>query len=161
MSGCFRISICPYAAISALGLAAAICRTVVARGIAPRAHGAAILAGLSLVADAALLTGLLDITGGPFNPFIVMYAAYIWLAGVAVSPPWAVIVSVASLAGFGWLVVDHVQAGLMEHHRLNDFPTHLFTMWFAGAGIAELVAHYVARARAVLAQRQAAARGGA
>jgi two-component system sensor histidine kinase RegB len=42
----------------------------------------------------------------------------------------------------------------MEHHRLNDFPTHLFTMWFAGAGVAELVAHYVARARAALARQQ-------
>ena len=113
------------------------------------------LTGLSLAADAALLTGLLDITGGPFNPFIVMYAAYIWVAKVAVSPAWAVIVSVTSLAGFGWLVVDHLQAGLIEHHRLNDFPTHLFTMWFSGAGIAELVAHYVVRARMVLAQRQA------
>jgi two-component system sensor histidine kinase RegB len=64
-------------------------------------------------------------------------------------------VVVASISGFGWLVVDHLRAGLLEHHRLNDFPTHLFTMWFAGAGIAELVAHYVARARTVLAQRQA------
>ena len=59
------------------------------------------------------------------------------------------------LSGFGWLVVDHLRAGLLEHHRLNDFPTHLFTMWFSGAGIAELVAHYVARARTVLGQRQA------
>jgi two-component system sensor histidine kinase RegB len=43
----------------------------------------------------------------------------------------------------------------VEHHRLNDFPTHLVAMWFAGAGIAELVAHYVTQARATLAQRQA------
>lgn len=92
--------------------------------------------------------------GGPFNPFIVMYAAYIWVAVVAISPVWATIVGVASIFGFGWLVVDHLRAGLLEHHRLNDFPTHLFTMWFSGAGIAELVAHYVARARTVLGQRQ-------
>jgi two-component system sensor histidine kinase RegB len=51
-------------------------------------------------------------------------------------------------------VVDHLQAGSAEHHRLNDFPTHLFTMWLAGAALAELVAHYVARAQAALAQRQ-------
>jgi two-component system, sensor histidine kinase RegB len=74
--------------------------------------------------------------------------------GGITSKPWATAVALVSLAGFGWLVVDHLQAGLIEHHRLNDFPTHLFTMWFAGAGIAELVAHYVARARAALAQRQ-------
>jgi two-component system sensor histidine kinase RegB len=52
-------------------------------------------------------------------------------------------------------VVDHLRAELLEHHRLNDFPTHLFTMLFSAAGIAELVAHYVTRARRVLGHRQA------
>jgi two-component system sensor histidine kinase RegB len=140
--------------IRVLGLAAAACRTLVVisqrSGSPPRA-----LLGLVLVSDAALLTGLLDITGGPFNPFMVMYAAYVWAAAVVVSPIWAAATSLVSLAGFGWLVVDHLQAGLIEHHRLNDFPTHLVTMWFAGAGVAELVAHYVARARAALATQQA------
>lgn len=141
--------------VGRLGLAAAICRTVVVlasrRGEAPPSA----LVGLALAADAALLTGLLDITGGPFNPFIVMYAVYIWVGAVAISPTWAAVVSVASAVGFGWLVVDHLRAELLEHHRLNDFPTHLFTMWFSGAGIAELVAHYVTRARRVLGHRQA------
>lgn len=141
-------------AIAPLGLAAAICRTAV---VLTAQNGQAVppaLLGVSLAAEAVLLTGLLDITGGPFNPFIVMYGAYVWQAAVAVSPAWATLVIVASLAGFGWLVVDHLQAGLIEHHRLNDFPTHLFTMWFAGAGVAELVAHYISRAREVLAHRQ-------
>jgi two-component system sensor histidine kinase RegB len=141
--------------IRLLGLAAAICRTLVLvtsrrSGGSPRA-----LLGLAFASDAVLLTGLLDITGGPFNPFIVMFVAYVWAAAVVVSPSWAAATSLVSLAGFGWLVVDHLQAGLVEHHRLNDFPTHLFTMWFAGAGVAELVAHYVTRARAALAQQQA------
>jgi two-component system, sensor histidine kinase RegB len=141
--------------IAAFGLPAAVCRTLVAWTGSRTASGSPSLLGLSLTADAVLLTGLLDITGGPFNPFIVLYAAYVWVAAVALSPAWAVAVGAASLAGFGWLVVDHLQAGLLEHHRLNDFPTHLFTMWFAGAGTSELVAHYVARARGTLAQRQA------
>ncbi|MGB7220627.1 MAG: ATP-binding protein [Vicinamibacterales bacterium] len=141
--------------VGALGLAAAICRTIVLLAARRRDTPPSALLGVALAADAALLTGLLDITGGPFNPFIVMYAVYIWVAAVAISPGWAAVVSVASSVGFGWLVVDHLRAGLIEHHRLNDFPTHLFTMWFSGAGIAELVAHYVARARMVLGQRQA------
>ena len=140
--------------VSWLGLAAAICRTAVVLAFNRGRRVPSVLLGVSLAADAILLTGLLDITGGPFNPFIVMYAAYVWVAVVAVSPAWATIVAVASISGFSWLVVDHLRAGLLEHHRLNDFPTHLFTMWFSGAGIAELVAHYVTRARRVLAQRQ-------
>jgi two-component system sensor histidine kinase RegB len=140
--------------IRLLGLTAAVCRTLVVvwsrRESSPR-----MLPGLALASDAVLLTGLLDITGGPFNPFIVMYAAYVWTAAVVVGPAWAVAVALVSLAGFGWLVVDHLQTGLIEHHRLNDFPTHLFAMWFAGAGVAELVAHYVAQARAASARQQA------
>jgi two-component system sensor histidine kinase RegB len=141
-------------AIALFGLTAAICRTAVAWAFHRRGSAPSWLLGAALAADAALLTELLDITGGPFNPFIVMYAAYIWTAVLSTSSAWASVVSATASIGFGWLVVDHLQAGLLEHHRLNDFPTHLFTMWFAGAGIAELVAHYIARARVVLAQRQ-------
>jgi two-component system sensor histidine kinase RegB len=144
----------PLRAITPFGLTAAICRTVVAvlaqRGL-PIPRG---LFGVCWSAEAALLAVLLDLTGGPFNPFIVMYVTYIWLAAVTLGPRWGLFVGVVSMGGFAWLVHDHVQAELAEHHRLNDFPTHLFTMWLAGAAIAELVAHYVARARAVLDQRQ-------
>jgi len=144
----------PIRALIPFGLPAAICRTVLAlqrpglRRLEPQ------LLGLSSAADALLLTILLDITGGPFNPFVVIYAAYVWLAAIALPPAWTGVVGLTALVSFGWLVVDHVQAGLLEHHRLNDFPTHLLTMWFAGAGVAELVSHYVVRARRVLAERQ-------
>jgi two-component system sensor histidine kinase RegB len=141
-------------AVAPFGLAAAICRTLVAARL-HRGHDApSLLAGLSLCADAMLLSGLLDITGGPFNPFIVMFVTYVWLAAVTVSPRWGLAVSAVSAIAFGWLVLDHVNAELAAHHRLNDFPTHLFTMWLAGAAIAELVAHYVIRARAALSLRQ-------
>ena len=140
-------------AVAPLGLAAAICRTLV---VMLDRHGRQVprtLLGLSLSADAALLTGLLDITGGPFNPFIVMFVTYVWLAEVTLSLPWATVVTVVSVAGFSWLVVDHLQAEI-EHHRLNDFPAHLFTMWFTGTAVAELIAQYVRRAREALALRQ-------
>jgi two-component system sensor histidine kinase RegB len=140
--------------VAPLGLAAAICRTLVAARLQRGDDAPALLVGVSLCADVVLLSGLLDITGGPFNPFIVMFVTYVWLAAVTVSPRWGVGVFAVAVTGFGWLVLDHVNAELAAHHRLNDFPTHLFTMWLAGAAIAELVAHYVARARAALAQRQ-------
>jgi two-component system sensor histidine kinase RegB len=140
--------------IAPFGLAAAICRTL---AIAFPQRGGSLqplLRGLSLCADVALLTALLDITGGPFNPFVVLFASYIWLAAVTLSLPWIVVVTVVSIGGCGWLLLDHVQADIGEHHRLNDLPAHLFTMWVAGAAVAELVAHYVTRARRALAEQQ-------
>lgn len=113
------------------------------------------LAGATLTADVLLLTGLLDITGGPYNPFIALYAVYVWLAAVTLSPRWGVLAGTVAAAGSAWLVFDHLRAGQAEHHRLNDLPTHVFTMWMAGAAVLELVAHYVLRADAALAARQA------
>ena len=117
-------------------------------------RGSTLAARDRLASEAALLAGLLDITGGPFNPFIVMYVTYIWLAMVTLSPRWAVLVAGVSMVGFGWLLFDHLQAERTEHHRLNDFPTHLFTMWIAAAALSELVAHYVNRAQSAIAERQ-------
>lgn len=137
-----------------LGLGAAICRTAVAvigrggRSVSPTLYG------LCWSVEAALLTSLLDITGGLFNPFLVMYVTYVWIATATLSPAWGVVVAIVSAAGFGWLILDHVQAEMAEHHRLNDFPTHLFTMWMCGAGLAELVGHYLARARTTFALQQ-------
>lgn len=144
----------PIRAITPFVMAAAICRTWIATATYVRGDAPRWVTGCALTADAGLLTGLLDITGGPFNPFIVMYGVYAWLGTVRVSTRWGAIVGAVSVAGFGWLVIDHLQAGLVEHHRLNDFPTHLFTMWLSGTSIAELVGHYVSRASRVLADRQ-------
>jgi two-component system sensor histidine kinase RegB len=137
------------------GLAAAVARMLVIASAARSGDVPRAVMGVALAADAVLLTALLDITGGPFNPFVVMFAAYVWAAAVIASPAWAVVVGLVAVGGFGWLVVDHLPAGLAEHHRLSDLPAHLFTMWFAAAGVVELVSHYVARSRAALAEQQA------
>lgn len=144
----------PLREITALGFTAAICRTLVLvdwhrRGVVSRN-----LVGLSLAADTALVAGLLDLTGGPYNPFIVMYVVYVWAAVVLASPRWGLLVGMVSLLGFAWLVFDHLQAEQIDHHRANDLPTHLFTTWLAGAVVVELMAHYVSATDAVLAQRQ-------
>ena len=60
-------------AIAPFGLAAAVCPTLVTVLAQRHERVPPVVLGLSLCADAASLTGLLDITGGPFNPFIVMF----------------------------------------------------------------------------------------
>src|SRR5262245_64697528 len=76
----------PLRAIAPFGLAAAICRTLVTLRFERHQTVPPFLLGVLWSVEAALLTGLLDLTGGPFNPFIVMYVTYIWLATVTLSP---------------------------------------------------------------------------
>jgi hypothetical protein len=40
------------------------------------------------------------------------------------------------------------------HHRLSDFPTHLFTMWIAAVTAAELVFHFAGHVAEAVAQRE-------
>ncbi|MDQ3348446.1 MAG: hypothetical protein M3545_10810 [Acidobacteriota bacterium] len=83
----------PLRAIAPFGLAAAICRTSVAVALHYRGAAPIPVIGVSLAADAVLLAGLLDITGGPFNPFIVMYVPYVWLAAATLSSRWGIVVA--------------------------------------------------------------------
>lgn len=134
-------------------IAAALRTLVLVRQGAP-APQAEVLLGLSLVSDTVLLAWLLDLTGGPYNPFIVVFPVYVWLAGVTTSRRWALLVATISAASLAWLVFDHLRAGQVAHHALTDLPTHLVTMWFSLTAVAELVAHYVARATAVFRAQQ-------
>jgi two-component system sensor histidine kinase RegB len=144
----------PLREITALGLTAAICRTLVVVDWQRRGVASTDLVGLALAADTALVAGLLDLTGGPYNPFIVMYVVYVWAAAVLASRRWGLLTATIALLGFAWLVFDHLQAEKVEHHRVNDLPTHLFTTWLAATTVAELVASYVSAAEAALALRQ-------
>ena len=80
-----------------------------------------------------LLTALIELTGGPFNPFIVIYAVQIALAWLTLGASWGALLSGWAAACFGVLVYWHTVELVPGHHRLNDFPTHLFTMWTSAA----------------------------
>jgi two-component system sensor histidine kinase RegB len=102
----------------------------------------------------ALLTGLLELSGGPSNAFSVIYAALIALAAVTLGGAWATAVAVASVAGYGLLISWHLEELVPAHHRLIDFPTHLFTMWIAISTMAELAAHFIGAASLAVMQRE-------
>jgi two-component system sensor histidine kinase RegB len=135
-------------------LAAAFVNVVVAVGLSrgqplPRAFSLA-----ALMLDGALLVGLLDLTGGPFNPFSVILVAQVTLAALTLGSLPAALLGGFSAAGFGLLVHWHLRDLDPVHHRLNDFPTHLFTMWIAVATTAELVAYFVVQTSDALARRE-------
>ena len=112
------------------------------------------LAALGLALDVALLTGLLELTGGPFNPFSVIFLVQIAHAALTLGQIYALGIG-ACAAGRIWT------PGLLAYDRarsraspLNDFPTHLFTMWIAVAATAELAAYFIVQASNALARRE-------
>src|SRR5262245_27207976 len=113
-----------------------------------------ILSALRLTLDVVLLTALLEITGGPFNPFSVIYLVLVTLAALTLGRLPAAGVAVASALGYALLVYWHTTEVDPAHHRLTDFPTHLFTMWIAVAATAELAAYFVVQASNALARRE-------
>jgi two-component system sensor histidine kinase RegB len=134
----------PYIAVAAVGNAA----LAVALGRERPAPVPPVL-GLLLL-DVVLLTGVLELTGGPLNPFAVIYAVHVALAAVSLGTLPALLVGSAAMLGYSLLFYRQVHDGLAVHHRLNDFPTHVFAMWIALAALAELAIHIVWRASAAV-----------
>lgn len=135
------------AATSALNIVAAV---QLSRRRAPHP----LLATLDLLLQPFLLTELLELTGGPFNPFAVVYLVPIALAGLTLGSAHGVAVALASAGGYALLAYWHLTEQVPGHHRLNDLPTHLFTLWLSVALIAELAAFFLVQASNALARRE-------
>jgi two-component system sensor histidine kinase RegB len=99
----------------------------------------------ALTLDVVLLTGLLDLTGGPFNPFTVVYGVQVAVATLTLGRLWGWAAGIFAISCYGVLIYWHTTSPVPGHHRLNDFPTHLFTMWTAIAAAADLVAYFQGR----------------
>lgn len=111
--------------------------------------------GASYTLQPVLLTQLLELTGGPFNPFAVVYAAPIALAWLTLGRMTGSLVAAISASGYALLAWWHLTEQVAGHHRLNDVPTHLFTLWFSLTLTAELAAYFLVQASNALARREA------
>ena len=114
------------------------------------------LTAIALGIQVLLITALLELTGGPSNPFVVVYGLQAALAALTIGPLPATAIGLFALASYAVLIYWHAHELVPTHHRLNDFPTHLYTMWVAATVAAELVAYFVGRASEALARREEA-----
>jgi two-component system sensor histidine kinase RegB len=124
----------------------------------PSASG--VVGGL-LASDTILLTALLGLSGGPMNPFSVLYLVNITLAAVVLGAGWTSSIAGLCIACFGSLFVLPVAP---MHSGPNHWAHHLQGMWLAFALAAALIAFFVRRvATTIAAQREhiAALREGA
>jgi two-component system sensor histidine kinase RegB len=112
-----------------------------------------------MVADAAMLSVLLDLTGGAANPFSTLYLVNVALAAVLLPPRWSWLILVASLGGFGGLFLHEHFAGVSNHvnpvmgHEAL-IGAHLQGMWVALALASVFVVFFVHQVTYVLAMRE-------
>jgi len=156
LAGCWSIRVADLPLRRAWPLVAlsAIANLAMARALSSRGEAARSVAAVALAIDVLLLTALIDLTGGPSNPFLVAYAVYIALAAVTVGAGATWALGAFALVCYSVLVYWHLNEAEEHHHRLNDLPTHLFTVWVVVAGAAELCAYLVGRTSDALRARE-------
>jgi two-component system, sensor histidine kinase RegB len=144
------LPLAPLAVVFALELASNVVCTLWVRGARDVHEG--MLAALML-ADVLLLTALLSLTGGPFNPFSCLYLVNIALAAVVLRPAWTWTLVVGSLACFAALFAQP-QWGPQRVHA-EHMQMHLEGMWVAFGVAAVFIVYFVQRVTRALAARDA------
>lgn len=116
--------------------------------------GPAACGGL-LALDILVLTGLLVASGGPFNPFSVLYLVYIMLAAVVLGAAWTW--SLAGLAVACYVSLFQLPVHQLATHAHGDhaLSLHLWGMLVAFVVAAVLTAYFVVRLSAAIEQRDA------
>jgi two-component system sensor histidine kinase RegB len=116
----------------------------------------------TVVLDLVLLTALLALSGGPANPFTVVYLVHTALGAVMLGQKWTWIVALLSSAGFAFVFFVHLPVHALMHHSGPGANLHLEGMWVAFAITSASIAFFVARlASALKVQRDALAEAAA
>jgi two-component system sensor histidine kinase RegB len=99
------------------------------------------LVALMFVLDIACLTGLLMLSGGPSNPFSLLYLVHVTLSATILTKRWTWCFGLLSTFSFGLLFVVHHPVPALQVHIHGASPNlHLLGMWTAFAVAASLVA---------------------
>jgi two-component system sensor histidine kinase RegB len=122
-----------------------------------RSGGAAgpALCGGVLALDTLILTGLLHASGGPFNPFSVLYLVSIMLAAVVLGAGWTWSLAGLSVACYVSLFLLPAHAAVAHVHGEGALSLHLWGMLVAFVVAALLTAYFVVRLSAAIERRDA------
>jgi two-component system sensor histidine kinase RegB len=111
------------------------------------------MCGALLVLDTVVLTALLHLTGGPSNPFSVLYLVQITLAAVVLGARWTTGLAVLSVASYAALFLVGEPAVHAAHGHGGAFSIHLQGMLVAFIVAAVLIATFVVRLSAAIESR--------
>ena len=106
----------PFVPVVALIGATAVTNLALVRWLRDGGTAGLGLCGAVLVLDTLVLTGLLHASGGPFNPFSVLYLVYIMLAAVVLGAAWTWSLAGLSVACYVALFLLPVPTGVHHAH---------------------------------------------
>jgi two-component system sensor histidine kinase RegB len=124
------------------------CNLAVARGAPPRESW---LVG-TMALDTVLLTALLSLSGGPFNPFSFLYLVQIALAAVVVREGWTW--ALAGLALLCSALLFAVHRELPVPDGVDHMQLHLRGMWLAFGTTAAFIVYFLIRVTRALGDRE-------
>lgn len=139
----------PLFAIVAFGLATNVSALAWARRSAPKEGALALV----MLLDVVLLTALLYLTGGPFNPFSFLYLVQIALAAVVLRAGLTWLLVVASGLGSALLFVAHRELPMPAMSHDEHMQVHLRGMWVAFVVAASFIVYFLLRVRKALSGR--------
>jgi two-component system sensor histidine kinase RegB len=117
--------------------------------------GARFALGLLLAFDTVCLTVLLALSGGPANPFSLLFLVEITLSAVVLSKPWTWTLGGLSILGFGSMFWAHVHVPVFEgHHDSGGFSIHLVGMWIAFVVGALLITVFIGKVSEALRRQE-------
>lgn len=104
------------------------------------------LVALAFILDIGCLTGLLMLSGGPSNPFSLLYLVHVTLSATILTKRWTWFLGLLATVCFGLLFVTYRPVPELEIHTHGSGPNlHLMGMWAAFAVAAFLVALFSGR----------------
>ena len=87
--------------------------------------------GAVFVLDTLCLTVMLGLTGGPLNPFSLLYLVQISLSAVVLRKAWTWVLGLLAGVCFGLLFFFHLSLSVLESHHSEGLSPHLVGMWIA------------------------------
>ncbi len=120
----------------------------------------------TLLVDTLLLTGLLHYTGGPSNPFCVLYLLQVTLGALLLGPLWTWILTILGAACYALLFLSFVPLSVLsshthggpllgEHLQPEGMSLHLQGMWVAFVVGSLFMAWFLAQLSAAVRDRDA------
>jgi len=104
------------------------------------------IVGSLFILDALSLTLILALSGGPANPFSLLYLVQITFSAVVLRKLWTWTIAFVSIVSFGLLFwISRPVAAFQQHGETGEYSVHLLGMWIAFTTAALLISFFVGK----------------